>query len=52
LVAVAMTTEVTRVGRTVVVLSVMPKQLQADEYSARLSHDDAYAGMALGVTVT
>jgi hypothetical protein len=48
----AVTVVVVRGARTVVVLSVMPKQLQADEYSALFPQDEAYGGMALGVTVT
>jgi hypothetical protein len=51
-VATEVTVVVVRGARTVVVYSVTPKQLQADEYSARSSQEDAYAGMALGTTVT
>lgn len=51
-VATAVTVVVVRGARTVVVRCVIPAQLQADEYSALLSHEEAYVGIALGVTVT
>jgi hypothetical protein len=40
-VAVAVTVVVTRDGRTVVVVRLTPKQLQADAYSAMLSQEEA-----------
>jgi hypothetical protein len=51
-VAVAVTVTVVREGRTVVVVAFTPKQLQAEEYSSLLTQEEAYVGIALGVTVT